>query len=78
VRVLLGLLSLTQRYKAEQIEQACEVACTHAAYRLQSVRELIQRQGQRQERFEFIEEHLIIRPLSVYSDMVHAAFTQES
>jgi hypothetical protein len=39
VRVLLGLLSLTQRYKAEQIEQACEVACAETAGR---ERDLIQ------------------------------------
>jgi transposase len=77
-RVLQGLLSLTQRHSAEQIEQACEVATTHGAYRLQSVRELLNRQAPRQERFEFIEEHPIIRSLSEYGDLVHAAFTQES
>jgi hypothetical protein len=76
-RVLLGLLSLTARHTAEQIEQACEVANTHGAYRLRNVRELIKRQAPRQERFEFIEQHPIIRSLSEYGDLVHTAFTQE-
>lgn len=77
-RVLLGLLSLTQRHSAVQIEQACEVATTHGAYRLQSVRELLKRQAPRQERFEFIEEDPIIRSLSEYGDLVYAAMTQET
>ena len=77
VRVLMGLLSLAKRHHADCIEQACELASTHGAYRLRTVRELIKRQGDRQERFEFIDEHPIIRSLSDYGELVHTAFTKE-
>jgi len=77
VRVLMGLLSLANRYSCNQIEQACEIALTHGAYRLRTIRELIKRQGEKQQQFEFIEEHPIIRSLSDYGDLVHTAFTKE-
>jgi hypothetical protein len=77
VRVLMGLFSLAKRHPAEQIEQACELASTHGAYRLRTIRELIKRQGDRQERFEFIDEHPIIRSLSDYGELVHTAFAKE-
>ncbi|HOX60106.1 MAG TPA: IS21 family transposase [Verrucomicrobiota bacterium] len=78
VRVLLGLLSLSQRHPADAIEQACETALTHGAYRLKTLRVLIKRRGDRQEQFEFIDEHPIIRSLSDYGDLVHAAFNKET
>lgn len=77
VRVLQGLVSLAGRHGDQQIEQACETALTHGAYRLRTIRELIRRQGPKQEQFEFIEEHPIIRSLSDYGDLVHASFTGE-
>lgn len=77
VRVLLGLLSLSKRHSADAIERACEAALSHGAYRLRTIRELIKRQGDRQEQFEFIDEHPIIRSLSDYGDLVHAAFHEE-
>jgi hypothetical protein len=77
VRVLMGLLSLSQRHPANAIERACEIALGHGAYRLRTIRALIQRQGDRQEQFEFIDEHPIIRSLSDYGDLVHAAFDEE-
>jgi hypothetical protein len=78
VRVLMGLLNLANRHPYDQIEQACEIALTHGAYRLRTIRELIKRQGEKQQQFEFIDEHPIIRPLSDYSDLVHTSFTKES
>jgi transposase len=78
VRVLMGLLSLANRHPGDRIEQACEVASTHGAYRLRTIRELIKRQGDRQEQFAFIEEHPIIRSLSDYGALAHTAFTKES
>lgn len=77
VRVLLGLLSLSKRHPADAIERACETALSHGAYRLRTLRALIKRQGDRQEQFEFIDEHPIIRSLSDYGDLVHAAFHKE-
>ena len=78
VRVLMGLLNIANRHSSDQIEQACEIALTHGAYRLRTIRELIKRQGDKQEQFEFIEEHPIIRSLSDYGDLVHTSFNQES
>jgi transposase len=77
VRVLMGLLSLTKRHSAESIEQACQTASTHGAYRLRTIRDLLKRQGDRQERFEFLAEHPIIRSLSDYGELVHTAFHKE-
>jgi len=42
------------------------------------VRALIERQAPAQERFEFAEEHPIIRSLSEYGELVHSAFSKES
>ncbi len=78
VRVLMGLLSLAKRHPAVRIEQACELASGHGAYRRRTIRELIKRQGDRQDRFEFIDERPIIRSLSDYGELVHTAFTKEA
>lgn len=75
IRPLLGLLSLSKRHPADAIESACELALSHGAYRLRTIRELLKRQGTRQERFEFIEEHPIIRSLSEYGQLARSAFT---
>ncbi len=77
VRVLMGLLNLAHRHEAQQIERACETALTHGAYRLRTIRELLKRQGDRQDQFAFIQEHPIIRSLSDYDALVHTAFTKE-
>jgi hypothetical protein len=77
VRVLMGLLNLAKRHPGDQIESACETALTHGAYRLRTIRELIKRQGEQQQQFEFIDEHPIIRSLSDYGDLVHTSFIKE-
>jgi transposase len=77
VRVLQGLMSLTYRHPSNAVEKACEIAHSHGAYRLRDVRTLIDRQAPAQERFEFAQEHPIIRSLSEYGKLVHSAFTKE-
>ncbi|MCH9035171.1 MAG: IS21 family transposase [Planctomycetes bacterium] len=77
VRVLMGLLNLAHRHSSESIEQACALAASHGAYRLRTIRELLKRQGDKQERFEFLDEHPIIRPLTDYGKLVHTAFGKE-
>ena len=74
IRPLLGLLSLSKRHRADDIESACELALGHGAYRLRTIRKLLKRQGDRQERFEFMEEHPIIRSLSEYGRLARSAF----
>jgi hypothetical protein len=76
VRVLMGLVSLASRHPSESIEQACETALTHGAYRLRTIRELIKRDGARQVQFAFVEEHPIIRSLSEYGEMVGTALRE--
>jgi len=67
VRVLVGLKHLAGKHTSEALEESCRVALTHGAYRLRTVRKLLERQGREQRQFEFLEEHPIIRPLSDYS-----------
>ena len=67
VRVLVGLKDLAGKHLSDALEEACRVALSHGAYRLRTVRQLLQRKGQAQQQFEFLEEHPIIRPLSDYS-----------
>ena len=74
VRVLQGLLSLAGRHPAAAIEQACEIAIGYGAYRLRTIRALIERQAPKQELLPFLSEHPMIRPLSDYGQFVHDAF----
>jgi transposase len=76
VRVLVGLLSLARSHSCPEVEAACEIAQTHGAYRLRVIRSLIKRNAPKQEQFEFIDEHPIIRRLSDYGDLVRKAFQE--
>jgi transposase len=79
VRVLMGLLSLTNKHRRDQIERACQAAQSHGAYRLRSLRQLIDHQNPPsiQQSFEFIEQHPIIRDLGDYGQFVREAITQQ-
>ena len=70
IRVLVGLLNLVNHYDSNSIDQACEIALTHNAFRLKTIRGLIQRGGYKQQELEFIDEHPIIRSMSDYEDIV--------
>ena len=74
VRVLQGLLSLAHRHDAGAIERACEVAFSHGAYRLRTIRQLLKRDAPEQETFAFLDEHPIIRSLSDYGKLVATSF----
>ena len=77
VRVLVGLLSLTHQHSYEIIEKACGIAATYQAYRLRTIKQLIKRQAPRQEQFDFIQEHSMIRPIDEYAQFVKDAFRKE-
>lgn len=77
VRVLVGLLRLADQWPAESIDQACQTARSHGSYRLRAIRELLDRQADQQEQFEFTQEDPIIRSLGEYEDLVKTAFTKE-
>lgn len=77
IRVLNGLLSLTSRHSAAQLESACELALTHGAYRLKALRELLARPV-RQENFEFMQEHPLIREMADYENFIKVNFRKEN
>lgn len=74
VRVLMGLLSLSNKHAFETVDRACGVAASHGAYRLRSIRTLIARTAPAQEELPFIDEHPIIRSLNDYGDLVKTSF----
>jgi hypothetical protein len=46
------------------------MALSHDAFRLKTIRQLIKRGGSKQEEFEFIDEHPIIRKMADYEAIV--------
>ena len=78
IRVLQGLLNLARKHSPSDLEQACQTALAHQAFRLRIVSTLLQRQAPRQTQFAFAEEAPIIRPLSEYGAFVAAALQQDA
>jgi hypothetical protein len=77
VRVLQGLLSLAGRHACAAIERACALACASGSYHLRTIRTLLQRDADRQEQFDFMTEHPLIRDLADYGQFVHSSFQKE-
>jgi hypothetical protein len=77
VRVLQGLLHLAARHPAEDLERACAAALTHISYRLRTIRQLLKHQAQRQEVFDFMKEHPLIRDIGEYSQFVRQALQRQ-
>ncbi len=75
IRVLAGLLSLTGKHSAGEIDQACGIAFGHGAFRLRHLRETIKRQTPPQEQFDFMEHHPIIRDITDYGQLDSVRFT---
>jgi transposase len=73
LRVLQGLLALTHRHSARDLERACQSAVAHGADRLRVIRQLLKRRDPPQEQTSFLEEHPLIRPLTDYGQFVAAA-----
>ena len=74
VRVLQGLLSMTRRHSADDLERACRLALSHSAYRLAALRDLMKRPS-RQE--EFLQAHPLIRPMDFYGRYFKVSFGKE-
>ncbi len=78
VRVLQGLLALASRHPVAALEHACDIALSHGAYHLRTVRQLLARpDASRQEPLPFLEEHPLIRPLSDYGQLILNPFAKE-
>jgi transposase len=76
VRAVMGLVSLAKREPYSAIDKACEIACSYGAFRLRNVRQLIAHAAPKQEQLEFMQEHPLIRNLSVYGELVKTALHQ--
>jgi len=74
VRVLVGLMSLSGKYPADEIDSACGVALTHEAFRLRVIREVIKRQTPPQGELDFMEHHEIIRDMNDYGEIIGVRF----
>jgi transposase len=74
LRVLQGLLALAEKHPAPQLDQTCQLALTHGAWRLRDLRELLARPVA-QEQFTFIETHPLIRNLEAYDTLVPVCFS---
>ncbi len=72
----MGLVSLAKREPYSAIDKACEIACSYGAFRLRNVRQLIAHAAPKQEQLEFMQEHPLIRNLSVYGELVKTALHQ--
>lgn len=78
-RVLQGLAALVRKHPRESLEKACEIALSHGAFRLRTIRQLLKRQpAVQQPLLPFLEEHPLIRPLQAYSDVVAAALARQA
>lgn len=69
-RAILGLLALSRKYSHKQIDRACRKALHHGAWRLKTIRNILEQDAPDQQTMEFIEEHPIIRGMSDYQDFV--------
>jgi len=77
-RVLQGLISLAYRHESDDLEKACEIALSHGAYRLRTIRQLLKRKAAEQQKtLPFLDEHPIIRPLDDYAGVVAAALNRK-
>jgi transposase len=70
IRVLVGLLNMASDYTYSSIDDACEIALSHHAFRLKTIRTIIKQGGNKQQQMEFIDEHPIIRDMSNYGEFV--------
>ena len=77
VRVLQGLLNLAHRHPCSAIEHACDIALSHGAFQLRTIRVLIDRAAPKQEQLPLLTEHTLIRQLSDYDQFVRDTSQKE-
>lgn len=65
LRPIQGLLSLSKRSSHRQLDQACKQACLNGQYTLRQLKIQLSRPP-RQDTFELLEEHPVIRPMDHY------------
>jgi len=73
VRVLQGLLSMTGKYASREIDEGCDLALSHGAWRLRALRSLIKSRTRQQE-FDLVQTHPLIRPMADYGRWLKVSF----
>ena len=69
IRVMQGLLSLKKRHTSKEINEACKLAISQSRFHLRDVKALL-KQPQKQENFEFMTEHTLIRNMNEYGEIL--------
>jgi len=70
-RSLQGLLSLSKKHSADDMNRACDTAWRGKATNYRAIKKLLaHRQASQQETMEFMQEHPIIRPVSEYGAFI--------
>jgi transposase len=77
-RTLLGLLDLTRKHDAEQIDHACEQALGYGMNHLKDLQQLIAYPRDAQQELEFLREHPLIRGLDDYQTHLNQPQPKES
>jgi len=72
-RVVQGFLALTHKHPCDELEKACETAIANRCHSLRTLRKLIAHRTEKQQAFEFLAEHPVIRPLDDYAAIVAQA-----
>jgi len=73
-RSMQGLLSLSKKFSADEMNRACDLAWRSKATNYRAIKRLLEnRQAASQETLDFLEEHPIIRPVSEYGRFIHQA-----
>jgi len=73
-RTIQGLLSLSRKFQAEQIEGACEIAWRSKCFSYRAIKTLLNKKdAMSQTTMEFVNDHPVIRSLSEYGQFVQRA-----
>ena len=76
LRVLQGFLQLAAKHTPANVEAASELAATHGAWRLSELKGLLETPT-RQEQFQFVQHHPLIRDLSHYQALIPDCFSPD-
>ncbi len=69
VRPLMGLVSLSGKYKSSILDKACEKALNMEAFRLKDVKSFLNTE-QSQPNFSFMDKHPLIREMDFYGNII--------
>lgn len=73
-RSILGLLSLSKKRSADEMNRACDLAWRSKATNYRAIKRLLEnRQAAAQQTLDFMDEHPIIRPVVEYEQFVQKA-----